>query len=239
MVRVILVANIRLYSDSLAESLARREVEVVGSTGTVEAALALCRVHAPEVVLIDMAVHGGLDAVHVLARQNPQVHVLALGVPENAQDVIACAAAGVVGYVSRETSLHDLCEAILGAAKGELRCSARIADVLLADAGRKVVGLDHTSAKRPSLTCRELEVVRLINLGRSNKAIARKLDIRLSTVKNHVHNLLQKLGVSKRGEAAAHLRSMAGGSIAALTGSEDLVLRAAAPQELDPGVDLE
>ena len=79
MVRVILVANIRLYSESLGESLARRDVEVVGVTGTVEGALALCRVHAPEVVLIDMAVNGGLDAVHVLACKNPELHVLALG----------------------------------------------------------------------------------------------------------------------------------------------------------------
>ena len=206
MVRVILVANIRLYSESLGESLARREFEVVAVTGTVEGALALCRVHAPEVVLVDMAVNGDPDAVHVLACKNPEVHVLALGVPENAQDVIACAEAGVVGYVSREASLHDLCEAILGAARGELRSSARIANVLLAGAGRKGAGLGRTSAERSSLTIRELEVAGLISLGRSNKAIARELDICLSTVKNHVHHVLQKLGVSKRGEVAAHLQ---------------------------------
>jgi DNA-binding NarL/FixJ family response regulator len=131
--------------------------------------------------------------------------VIALGCPENDAEMIACAEAGVCGFVPPDASVSDLLAAIQGAVDGELLCTPKMAGVLL----RRVTAL---AAGRPldapasSLTMRELEVVRLIDQGLSNKQIALQLEIELSTVKHHVHHILEKLEVARRSEAVARLR---------------------------------
>lgn len=212
MARVLIITDIRSHAESLAEYLDRTSgIEVVGTARSVQAALALCHENAPEVALIDMATRWSLDVVRALAHQDPRVQVLAL-FPNTGQDVISWAKAGVVGYVSRETSLQDLCEAIQGAVRGELHRSPRIARELIAEVEQRVSNPPAHSASHSCLTRRELEVVHLIDLGKSNKDIAHELHISLATVKNHVHNILHKLGARRRSEAAAMVRSMANGT---------------------------
>ncbi|HEX7241600.1 MAG TPA: response regulator transcription factor, partial [Longimicrobiaceae bacterium] len=118
--------------------------------------------------------------------------------------VLACAEAGVSGYVSRGASLDDLVGALRSVARGELVCSPHIAGSLF----RRVAALSERREASPAavLTPREREILGLIDQGLSNKEISRRLRIELSTVKNHVHNLLEKLQVSRRGAAAACLR---------------------------------
>jgi DNA-binding NarL/FixJ family response regulator len=119
--------------------------------------------------------------------------------------MIACAEAGVSGLLTANASLTDLVASIHGAGEGELHCSPKLAGALL----RRVTAL---ASGRPlngaasALTTRELEVVRLIDRGLSNKQIALELEIELSTVKHHVHHILEKLEVARRGEAVARLR---------------------------------
>jgi two-component system, NarL family, nitrate/nitrite response regulator NarL len=129
-----------------------------------------------------------------------------LGLPETDEAVLAYAEAGIAGYVSRDGSVQDLVTAIEGAVKGELRCSPRLAGTILRRlAWRAAVGGD--VSPRTTLTSRETEIVRLIDQGLSNKEIAVRLGIEVATVKNHVHNLLDKLRVHRRSEAAARLRA--------------------------------
>jgi DNA-binding NarL/FixJ family response regulator len=131
-----------------------------------------------------------------MKRLVPGVPIVALGVPDVEGDVLACAEAGIAGYVTREASLEELVAVVRSAVQGELRCSPRIAAGLL----RRLSALSEhgPSAPRVRLTARQREIVRLIGQDLSNKEIAHRLGIEVATVKNHVHNLLEKLNVHRR-----------------------------------------
>jgi two-component system nitrate/nitrite response regulator NarL len=205
MTRIVIVGEIRLYRDGLAAALNSKEgVEVVGSLANqYEAYEAIPRLH-PDVVLLDMATAGSHQAVSRIRELAPDTRVVALGIADVERDVIGCAEAGIAGYVPREGTLDSLVDAIQSAVLGELQCSPQMAGTLL----RRIAALSARSdiALADSLTSREREILRLIEEGRSNKDIARNLGIEVATVKNHVHNLLEKLHVHRRGEAAAQVR---------------------------------
>ena len=135
--------------------------------------------------------------------------VVLLAVPELEEEILACAEAGVAGYVTRNGSLEDLVVAIDSVGRGEVICSARVAGALM----RRVAALASERRGLPGhepLTSRELDVAALLEAGFSNKEIAGRLCIEVTTVKHHVHNILEKLCVSRRGEAAVKLRDAAG-----------------------------
>jgi DNA-binding NarL/FixJ family response regulator len=130
---------------------------------------------------------------------------VALSIVEEPDEVIAWAEAGISAYVSRDGSIDDVVGAITAAVSGELACTGRIAAALL----RRVTVLSaENDADLPAarLTRREREIVALIDEGLANKEIATRLQIQVPTVKNHVHNVLEKLGVRRRSEAARRLR---------------------------------
>ena len=132
--------------------------------------------------------------------------MLAICVPGDERSVLACVEAGAVAYVTCEASLRELIAAVTRLARGEALCSPRMAGILL----RRLASLAASCepAAGAALTRRELEVIELVGEGLSNKEIARRLSIELSTVKNHVHNILEKLGVNGRHEAAAVAREL-------------------------------
>jgi DNA-binding NarL/FixJ family response regulator len=147
----------------------------------------------------------GVWAIKCLAALDG-ANVVALAVPDLEADVLTCAEAGVSAYVTREQPISALTETILGVARGEAICSARMAATLL----RRIATLAVERRPEPPdrrLTERELDVVGLIDQGLSNKLIAGRLCIEVSTVKNHVHSILEKLQVNRRGEAAARVRA--------------------------------
>jgi DNA-binding NarL/FixJ family response regulator len=142
------------------------------------------------------------------AGPSPAQKVAVLGVREQEADVIAWAEAGAAGYVSREGSGDDLRAALEAAAAGETVASPRMVAALL----RRLNAVAHGGAAHgldaaATLTPREQQVARLVSEGLSNKEIAAQLCIEVATVKNHVHNILQKLDVPGRGQAAAYLRA--------------------------------
>jgi two-component system, NarL family, nitrate/nitrite response regulator NarL len=206
--RVFVVASVRLYREGLAAMLPRRDgITLVGTAESWAACADELRALKPDVVLIDMAVADGSNAIREIVTGTDGVKVVALAVPESERDVIAYAEAGVSGYVTREESLDDLVAAVESAARGQVTCSPRVAAALL----RRVTALSNPSpgGSASRLTRREAEIAALLDEGLSNKEIAQRLCIELATVKNHVHSILEKLDVHSRFEVAQRAASRA------------------------------
>jgi two-component system, NarL family, nitrate/nitrite response regulator NarL len=176
-------------------------MEIVGSAASAPEALALVERHDPDTVVLDLGTAGPAFVRDLTARA-PELRVIALAVTETPSNVVEWAEAGIAGLVTQDGTLTDLIEAIVSAAHDELVCSPLAAGVLLRQV-RAMAG--HTNGDA-SLTPREVEIAQLIERGLMNKEIALRLGIELPTVKNHVHRILEKLGASRRADAAAHIR---------------------------------
>jgi DNA-binding NarL/FixJ family response regulator len=202
--RVLLVTDVRLYRDGLTYILeARDDIAMVCTAATLAEAIECIDLVQPTVVLFEQ---DGLDQPHALrslSRAWPDAKIVAFGVGDREQDIVACAEAGLAGYVPRGASVDDLVSAIHSASRGELWCTPSAAGTLF----RRVASM---AARVPqesgfNLTGREQEIAELLARGLSNKEIARRLQIELATVKNHVHHILEKLNVRRRSEAAIRL----------------------------------
>jgi two-component system, NarL family, nitrate/nitrite response regulator NarL len=207
--RVLLVADVSVHRDSLVEQLDREPgIRVVGATSDLAEGVAEVWTLSPDLVLLDVAAEERVEAITALVSAIPDVRVVAFAVPATESDIIACAEAGVAACVTREASFDELVATIEQVGSGESLCSPQVAAVLL----RRVATLAAAREGDPAamLTTREREILQLIDEGLSNKQIAQRLCIEVPTVKNHVHNLLEKLGVQSRHEAAALVRGPAG-----------------------------
>jgi DNA-binding NarL/FixJ family response regulator len=156
-------------------------------------------------VLLDMALPGCLGLPAALHAE-PAVKFVAFGVSEVGDEVLACAEAGIAGYVGKDAYTEDLAATIEGTLRGEVLCPPRIVATLF----QRLAALVKLQAPQPSaagLSLRQLEILRLIDQGHSNKEIAKRMRISVGTVKNHVHGILDKLQVHRRAEAAAVMRS--------------------------------
>jgi two-component system, NarL family, nitrate/nitrite response regulator NarL len=202
-IRVLVASDLRLYREGLAASLAADErVDFVATAASASEALAVAEEHCPQVVLLATEMNAALEYVRPLAIGGARV--LALAVRDDEEDVVACAEAGVAGYITRDASLEDVVAAVETAACGEAPCSPRIVASLL---DRLAANAAAPPVARPNpLTYREREIVALIDEGLSNKQIAGRLTIGLSTVKNHVHHILEKLQIERRTDVAAAVR---------------------------------
>jgi two-component system nitrate/nitrite response regulator NarL len=208
-IRVLVVAGTRLYREGLTTYLASAPaLSVVGSAGNASDAIERVRELLPDIVLLDVALTGDVADLRAIVAAEPGTCVVAFGIVESEAAVIACAEAGVAGYVGREASMAQLVEVLEGARRSELVCSPRVAGTLLRRVGALAREREPGDESRERLTSRETQIVALVDEGLSNKEIARRLGIELSTVKNHVHNIIEKLHVSGRSEAAARVRSL-------------------------------
>jgi two-component system nitrate/nitrite response regulator NarL len=211
-VRVIIVAEIRFYREGLAGFFGVGDgFEVVGTSEDVGSAVELGRRGPVDVVLVDMAIAGAPQVIRTLRAALPSAGVVALGVREAEQEVIPLAEAGITGLVPHEASLEELSDVVRSAARGETLCSARTAAMLV----RRVAALTEQLPERGRvpLTSRQLEIVWLIAEGLGNKAIAQRLFIEVPTVKNHVHNILERLDVQRREDAASEVKRLSSGRL--------------------------
>ena len=206
-VRTFVLAGVRLYREGVAAALAEDDrFRVVGAAAERADALPQLSELLPDVVLVAAGPADAPALVRAIRAHAPEASVVALGLVEEDEDVLPLAEAGIAGWVTRDASVDDLREVVALAAAGEARCSPRMTASLL----RRVALLAEDSRDgldTPALTRRQREIVALIDEGLSNKEIARRLSIELPTVKNQVHNILEKLQVSRRGAAAAVVRS--------------------------------
>lgn len=199
--RVLLADDHSLFRDGLASLLEAAGFEVVGQVGdgasAVEEALRL----RPDVVLMDINMPGvgGLEALRRLRAEWPAAQVVMLTVSEEQADLLEAVQAGARGYLLKHLKADEFLDMLQGLARGEAAMSRQTTARLLS-------GVSHASqaASDPaeSLTEREVELLRLLAEGLSNKTMAQRLSLSENTVKYHLKNILQKLGARNRTEAA-------------------------------------
>jgi DNA-binding NarL/FixJ family response regulator len=205
-VRLTTIYRHRLFQDCLHSVLSReRRYCVSGVDHTADDALEQIRRAAPDVVIVDTGLpdHRGMELTRKVRRQLPQVKVLAIASAQARGELIACIEAGAHGCILEETSIDDLKAAIETVLRGEPYCTRQATDLLFAQLAAAAEEARVRRRIEPgTLTQRELEVLEMVAEGYSNKQIAQELHLSLYTVKNHVHNILEKLPVSSRHEAA-------------------------------------
>jgi two-component system, NarL family, response regulator LiaR len=174
------------------------ELEIVGEAADGAEALRLARKLKPDVVLMDlmMPVMDGITATQAIRKELPDTEVIALTSVLEDISVVGAVRAGAIGYLLKDTQAEELCRAIKAAAAGQVQLSPQAAARLM----REVRAPENPEA----LTERETDVLRLLALGKANKEIAAQLHISETTVKTHVSNILVKLGVPSRTQAALY-----------------------------------
>ena len=207
--RILVVWGVRFLGEGLAELLERDPfVAVVGLCTDLSEAVALTPVMQPDVILLDARIPEAAVAVRRALDIAPGMRIVASGVRETEDDILAWAEAGVIGYIPGTAALGDFTRLVKDIHAGEQDCSSRVAAGLLRQVG--LIARRGTSPTirllAPSLTKREWQVAELIRSGLSDKEIARRLNISLATTKSHVHNLLGKLSVRRRNQVADYVR---------------------------------
>lgn len=211
-IRVLLVDDQALFREALGTILSLQpDLQVVGEAANGQEALAAAAEHQPDVILMDlnMPILDGVAATRRLKESGAAARVIVLTTFDNDETVFDGLRAGAVGYLLKDVSSAKLVEAIRAAAHGESFLQPSIAAKVLAEFNR----LEERVAAPPSLLVdplsdRELEILRRLAAGDSNKEIAAHLFITEGTVKNHVTNILGKLGVRDRTQAALRAREM-------------------------------
>ncbi len=204
---ILIVDDSRLQRDNLATILADETAARPAMAWSVDSLSAAVST-PPRIVLLNLLTHQSISLLHCVRQMCPTAKVIVIGVDdEDEAVVIACAEAGVAAYHLRSESLRELRNLIAKVAHGEYVCSPRISAILLRYLST-VAPERRSFPGDPDLTAREMQILRMLEQGLSNRDIADQLCIAVHTVKNHVHSVLGKLGVRTRAEAAAFCRSL-------------------------------
>lgn len=211
-IQVLLVDDQALFREGLRTLLSvHASVEVVGEACNGEEALQRARALHPQVVLMDlrMPVLDGVEATRRMRHLHPRCQVIVLTTFDDDEEVFDALRAGAVGYLLKDAPLEKLMEAIGAAARGESFLQPSIAAKVVAEFSRLSRTRPTTGATLTEpLSDREGEVLRQLARGKSNKEIAAALNLAEGTVKNHMTNILGKLGVLDRTQAALKAREL-------------------------------
>ena len=211
-IKIILVDDQPLFREGLRTLLSvHSDFEVVGEAANGEEAIRLVRIHQPSVVLMDlqMPVLNGVAATRLLQQEHPNCPVIVLTTFDDDEMVFDGLRAGALGYLLKDAPSEKLAEAIRLAARGESFLQPSVAAKVVAEFAR----LTTPKSTPPSpliepLSERETEILTLITNGASNREIAKRLFLAEGTVKNHVTNILGKLGVRDRTQAAVKAKDI-------------------------------
>jgi DNA-binding NarL/FixJ family response regulator len=205
-IRVLLVDDHDLFRTGLRNLLDDQDVEVVGECGNGTDALQAVRELAPDVVVMDLNMPGigGVEATRQISMVAPLTRVLVLTISDQDSDVMDAILAGACGYLLKDASITDLMQGIRSAAVGESLISPTIAAKVLQRV--RATGGSRRDAEliQSELSARELQVLKLIANGKDNALIAAELHISPKTVKNHISNILMKLQIENRIQAAVY-----------------------------------
>jgi len=204
--RVLLVDDHDLFRTGLRNLLEERGVQVVGEAGQGADAVRLVREVAPDVVVMDLNMPGmsGIEATRQIAAIAPLTRVLVLTISDQDEDVLQAILAGACGYLLKDSSVDELIRGISAAAVGESIISSAIAGKVLQQVRATAGAPEAGEAIRAELSERELDVLKLIASGKDNAMIATELHISPKTVKNHISNILMKLQIENRIQAAVY-----------------------------------
>ena len=203
--RVLLVDDHDLFRTGLRNLLEEQGVQVVGEAASGSDALRIVREIAPDVVVMDLNMPGisGVEATREITSIAPLTRVVVLTISDQDDDVMDAIVAGACGYLVKDSSIEELMRGITAAAVGESLISPPIASKVLQR--MRAVTLDQGAETiRAELSERELDVLRLIANGKDNSEIAEALHISPKTVKNHISNILMKLQIDNRIQAAVY-----------------------------------
>lgn len=204
LLRVMLVDDHDLFRTGLRNLLEEQGVLIVAEASEGASALGLVRELAPDVVVMDLNMPGmnGIEATREIARVAPLTRVLVLTISDQDADVLDAILAGACGYLLKDSSIQDLMAGIRAASVGEALISPHIASKVLQRV--RATAVEPDTGHGPELSDRENEVLRLIANGKDNAEIAQELHISPKTVKNHISNILMKLQIENRIQAAVY-----------------------------------
>lgn len=195
-----------LFRTGLRSLLEEQGLQVVGEAENGRAALRLVSELAPDVIIMDLKMPeiAGVETTRQITSIAPRSRVVVLTISADDEDVMDAVMAGACGYLLKDSSIDQLIAGIRAAAGGESLISPQIASKLLQRLRAQSADARAATAIQTELSARELEVLRLIANGKDNAEIARELVISPKTVKNHISNILMKLQIENRIQAAVY-----------------------------------
>ncbi len=213
-IRLILVDDQALFREGLRILLSQNpRLEIVAEAANGEEAIATAKLHVPDIILMDLRMPrlNGVEATRQITRELPETRVIVLTTFEDDDEVYEAITAGATGYLLKASPSERVIEAIELTAKGESFIEPSVTAKLLTHFSRLAADQTRREAPQPlaePLSGRELDVLRHLASGRSNKEIANELGIAEGTVKNHMSNVIGKLGALDRTQAALRAREL-------------------------------
>lgn len=201
---LLLVSDVRLYREPLINRLEQHVAGTIIGVSDTSTLVEQLNTVEPDAVLLDVRCRESHEVLRLVPAVRPAARLVAFAVSDDDRDIVACAEAGVSAYVPADAPVSDLVVAIQTVVRGDLHLPPQIAAALF----RLLAAPDlaTTPALAVNLTARERQILALVVRGLTNKEISSDLHIEVATVKNHVHNLLLKLQVKSRSEAAARVK---------------------------------
>ncbi len=206
MTRVLVVDDAPLFQAGMAAAFRDEGFEVVGQAADAMSAVSMARDHRPDLVVLDVLMPGisGLEVVDKILSAAPGCQVVLLTSSSSVEDMLDSIKSGARGYILKDTAMDELVAAVRTVVEGGAFVSPAMAGKLFDAVSQLLRHRDVVSSRKPSLTGREIEVLRYVADGLTSREIGEKLYISENTVKNHVRNILDKLGLSSRSEAVMY-----------------------------------
>ncbi|MCH8985784.1 MAG: response regulator transcription factor [Acidobacteria bacterium] len=203
---MLVVDDVPLFRAGLTSALRGAGFDVVGEADTAEGSVAGAERLQPDIVLLDVLMPGvsGLEAVEKIAAVAPNCQVILLTGSESEEDMLSALKSGARGYIVKDTPFDQLVESIERVVGGGAVISSRMAGKLFDVCRQLLRHQELLQARKPKLTGREIEVLGLVAHGMTSRSIGEALFISENTVKNHIRNILDKLGLHSRNEAVLY-----------------------------------
>lgn len=206
MKRLLVVDDVPLFRAGLTAALEGAGYEVVGEAANGDAAVAIAESELPDLVLLDVLMPGesGIDAMQKIHAVSPNSAIVLLTGSESEEDLVAAIKLGARGYIVKDMPFEHLVMSIDNVAAGGAAISPVMAGKLFDVTRQLVLHQDLVGVRKPSLTAREIEVLEMVADGKTSREIGDLLFISENTVKNHIRNILDKLGLHSRNEAVLY-----------------------------------